>query len=55
MNVFAWILVAWFTLGAFVTIATIGKPKPPVTPGVAMIVVIFNLILIGLVLGAVFL
>ncbi|GMA26161.1 hypothetical protein GCM10025864_39200 [Luteimicrobium album] len=29
------VLLAWFAFSALVTIATIGKPRKPTTPGVA--------------------
>ena len=37
-------LIFFFTCGALVTIGTIGKPRSPVTPGVAVAVTVVNLL-----------
>jgi hypothetical protein len=42
MTWFDWILVAWLTLGVVLTIALIGKPRKPITPGVAVATLVIN-------------
>lgn len=44
MTVFCWFLAAWFMLGAVVTITSIGKPRKPLTPNQAAIVVLLNMV-----------
>ncbi|GMA26176.1 hypothetical protein GCM10025864_39350 [Luteimicrobium album] len=39
------VLLAWFALGALMTVATVGKQKKPTTPGTAAV----SLVLVGLV------
>lgn len=35
-----WLMVAWLTLGALLTITVIGKPRKPITSGMAVAIVI---------------
>jgi len=54
MNWFLYALAAWNILGALTVVATVGKPRGPITPGLAVILVAINLgIAAGLVVGAV--
>ena len=39
MNWFGWLLVAWWAISALVTVVYIGKPRKPLEPSVAAIVV----------------
>lgn len=50
MNWFDWALLSWLTFGTVCTIALIGKPRGPITPGVAVITLLINS---ALALGAV--
>jgi hypothetical protein len=45
-----WIVVGWVALGALLTITQVGKIRPPTTPGVAALTVVFSAVLIALVL-----
>jgi len=42
MTWFAWTLVGWLTLGVVASIAVIGKPRQPVTPGLAVATLVIN-------------
>lgn len=42
MNWFDWTLIAWLALGVLSAIALIGKPRKPVTPGVAVTTLLIN-------------
>ena len=46
------ILLAWYALSLLTTIATVGKPKKPTTPGIATAVVVVLGILAWLVVIA---
>lgn len=48
MTWFDYFLIAWLTLGAFLTISTTGKPRKPIEPLVAAI---STLITAALILG----
>lgn len=51
MNWFDYLLVAWFALSAFLTIALIGKPRTPTEPlAGAIAVAIQTALIVGLVL-----
>ena len=36
VTVLAWLAAAWIVVGALFSIALIGKPRKPITPGVAI-------------------
>lgn len=42
MNVYAWILVALSFVSVIVEVTQVGKPRKPVTPGVAAATVVVN-------------
>jgi hypothetical protein len=42
MNWFDWTLIAWLALGVLSAIALIGKPRKPITPGVAVTTLVIN-------------
>lgn len=46
-----WLYLVWTVFSVMLTIAQIGKPRETITPGVALVVVVFSLGLIGLVLS----
>lgn len=48
MNWLFWLLPALYTIGALATVASVGKPRKPITPGLAATVVATNGLLIGL-------
>ena len=51
MTWFDWTLVAWLALGALASVALVGKPRKPLTPGVAVATVLINaLIVVGVVM-----
>lgn len=43
-----WIIIGFFALGALTTVANIGKDRKPITPDVAAVVVLFDLLVIAL-------
>lgn len=49
MNWLYWLLMLYFAIGAVLTVAMIGKPRPPVTPASAAWTVVIHLALIALV------
>jgi hypothetical protein len=53
MNIYAWILVGAFVLSTLVSIGTIGKPRDPITPGMAVGVTILNAVFVALIYKAV--
>ena len=53
MNWQAWVVVAVHASAVLVTISTVGKQRPPITPGVAAISTAVQAALIGLVVWAV--
>lgn len=49
MTWFDYLLIAWWALGAFMTIATVGKPRKPIDPLAAAIYAgITTLLIVGL-------
>jgi hypothetical protein len=46
MSLVMWIVVAILALGALVSVATVGKPRKPMTGGAAALVVIIDAALI---------
>lgn len=46
-----WILVAWYVFSIVYTVATIGKPRPRVTPEVAAFAVVIIGALLALVIS----
>lgn len=42
-----WFLVFWFFLTAVVTVAKVGKPSKPTTPGVAAGVIVIDALIIA--------
>ncbi len=46
-----WLLVGYFTLGIVVSIASVGKPRVPMTPGGAIIGLVINGLLIWVVVA----
>lgn len=52
MNIFAWIVVAYLSLGALVSIATVGKPRVPTTPDTVAGATVLTAALIALVVLA---
>lgn len=47
-----WVLIAYMMLNAVLTILVIGKPRPPITPDVAVGIMLVNTGLITLVVLA---
>lgn len=47
MNWFLWFVVAWWILNAVVTVAYVGKPRKPITPGGAASVVLIEALFIA--------
>jgi len=37
MSIAKYVLLAWYAINVLMTVAAIGKPKQPITPGVAAI------------------
>jgi hypothetical protein len=52
MSVFKIILLAWFALGAVLTVSVVGKPRKPITAGQAAIQLLFTGIISTLVVLA---
>lgn len=51
MTWFDWALTAWLALGALAVVALVGKPRKPLTPGIAATTVLINaLIVVGVVM-----
>jgi hypothetical protein len=51
MTWFDWALIAWLALGGLAAVALVGKPRKPLTPGVAVATILINaLIVVGLVM-----
>lgn len=46
MHIFAIILIAFFSIGIIATVSQVGKPRPPITGGVAAVTSIIHLALI---------
>jgi hypothetical protein len=44
------VLIALFTIGGLATVLTIGEPRKPTTPGIAVVTIILDTFLIYLVL-----
>lgn len=38
----AWLIIGWLLLSVFVIGATVGKPRQPITPGVAFVAMVAN-------------
>lgn len=49
LNWAQWALISWLTLGMFVTIYMVGKPRQATTPGAAVASTVISIILIALV------
>jgi hypothetical protein len=41
-----WFIVTLYALGTLSTIASIGKPRQPVTNGQAMVIILFNALIV---------
>ena len=52
MNVPTIILLVWFALSALVTVATVGKPREPMSPGSAALALFFTGVMAWLVVIA---
>ena len=53
MKLAVFFIAGWIAMGAIIAVATIGKPRKPITPGVAAgIIVIDAAITVALVLAA---
>jgi hypothetical protein len=51
MTWFGWFLVGWYVLNALGSVALVGKQRPVITPGAAVIlVVIYALMILGVLL-----
>lgn len=46
-----WLLAILFAISALLTINNIGKPKKPITPGIATIAVLLNVIMIAIIVS----
>ena len=44
-----WVLVAWDALGALTTVSSIGKPRKPIDPDLAVVMIVVQVGLIALV------
>lgn len=42
MNWFLWFVVAWWIMNAVLTVASVGKPRKPITAGAAAVVVLLE-------------
>jgi hypothetical protein len=42
MTWYAWTIIATLVLGAGIQIATIGRPREPLTPGVVLVTTVLN-------------
>lgn len=49
MNVFKYILIAWFVLQILVVVGNVGKKRTPITPATAVTVLVTNAIIGSLV------
>ena len=49
MNWFGWLLVAWWAVSALLTVGYIGKPRKPLVPSTAVVVIlIYAALIVGL-------
>lgn len=46
-----WLIVGFLALGALLTVASVGKPRKPLEPGVATVTVLVNALLIAAILA----
>ena len=54
MNIWAWIVIGYLALNALFIIGRVGKPREPITPGEAVLTVVFvGLFAAGVVLAAI--
>ena len=54
MNIWAWLVIGYLALNALFVIGMIGKPREPITPGTAVITVVFvGFIVAGVILAAI--
>lgn len=44
-----WTLIAWYALGILATVGTIGKPRKPIDPDLAVVMIVVQAGLIALV------
>ena len=47
VNWYLWFLAGWFLLRAVFTVASVGKPRPSLTPGDAAFLVVVSTLLIA--------
>lgn len=47
MNWFLWFVVAWWILNAVLTVASVGKPRKPISAGTAAYVVVIMALFVG--------
>jgi hypothetical protein len=51
VTILRWVVAVWLVLSALNGITTIGKPRKPVSPGLAIATIVMSLILAWLLVG----